>query len=337
VAALLFLAGFAGWEVYWRGQGFYPSYRNSEGLWAMTRRQVDRPGHRATVIIGSSRALFDNDLEAWEEETGVLPIQLALEGTNPRPVLTRLAADPDFVGLLVVGVTPPLFFMPEVGYREAAIERYESETPSQWMSQRISMPLEQVLAFYSFDTKLFTVLKRQTWWPARSGVRIDREVRKLSNMRRTRQSPLWEKLEYDPAYAALARDIWREFLDNPPPPPPADEAKKMFDTMIAELQRDVEAIRARGGEVVFVRYPSAGHFLEVETRAFPRERFFDLVVDRVDAVGIHFDDHPELQDVTIPEWSHISSRDSPRFTRALIRILRRELAARGIQRPELGP
>jgi hypothetical protein len=337
VTVVLFLAALGGWEAYWRGQGFYPSYRNSEGLWAMTRRQVDRAEPGATVIIGSSRALFDTDLEAWEEETGILPIQLALEGTNPRPVLAGLARDPDFIGLLVVGVTPPLFFMPGIGYREGAIERYESETPSQWLSQRISMPLEQILAFYSFDTKLFTVLKRQTWWPERAGVRIERDVRKLANLRRTRQAPLWEKLEYDPAYAALARDIWREFLDNPPPPPPPDEAKKIFDTMIEELQRDVETIRARGGEVVFVRYPSTGHFLEVETRAFPRERFFDVVVDSVDAVGVHFDDHPELQDVTIPEWSHISSRDSPRFTRALIQVLRREFAARGIHRPELGP
>ncbi len=111
----------------------------------------------------------------------------------------------------------------------------------------------------------------------------------------------------------------------------------MFDTMIEDLRRDVQAIRARGGEVVFVRYPSTGHFLEVETRAFPRERFFDVVIDSVDAVGVHFDDHPELQDVTIPEWSHISSRNSPRFTRALVQILRRELAVRGIDRPELGP
>lgn len=337
MTAVLFLVALGGWEVYWRGQGFYPSYRNSEGLWAMTRRQVDRAEPHTTVIIGSSRALFDTDLEAWGEETGRLPIQLALEGTNPRPVLADLARDPDFTGLLVVGVTPPLFFMPEVGYREAAVERYETETPSQWLSQRISMPLERIFAFYSFDTQLFTVLKRQSWWPARSGVRIERDVRKLANMRRTRQAPLWEKLEYDPAYAALARDIWREFLDNPPPAPPPDEAKKMFDTMIEELQRDVGAIRARGGEVVFVRYPSTGHFLEVETRAFPRERFFDVVVDSVDAVGVHFDDHPELQDVTIPEWSHISSRDSPRFTRALIQVLRRELADRGVQRPELRP
>lgn len=336
VAALLLVTGLGGWETYWRGQGFTPSYRNSEGLWAMTRRRVDRVEPNATVLIGSSRILFDIDLEAWRDETGVLPIQLALEGTNPRPVLSGLAGDRDFTGLLVVGVTPPLFFMPGTGFREAAIERYESETPSQWLSQRISMPLEQVLAFYSFDTRLFTVLKRQSWWPERPGVRIERDVRKLSNMQRTRQAPLWERLDNDPAYAALARDIWREFLDNPPPPPPPDEAEKMFEAMLGELERDVKAIRARGGEVVFVRLPSTGRFREVEAQAFPRARFFDVVVRSVDAVGIHFEDHPELQDVTIPEWSHVSSRDSPRFTRALIAVLRRELAARGIHRPELG-
>lgn len=335
--AILLVLALGGWEAYWRAQGMVPSYRNSEGLWAMTRRQVDRAEPKTTVLIGSSRMLFDIDLDAWEDETGSRPIQLALEGTNPRPVLSALAADPDFTGLLVVGVTPPLFFLPGTGYREDAIERYTTETPAQWIGQRVSMPLERRLAFYHFDTRLFTVLKRQTWWPERPGVVIERDVRNLAFMERDRGSSLWKKLDEDPAYAALARDIWREGIDSRPPPPPPEEARREYSALIDSLQSQVAAIRARGGEVAFVRLPSTGYFLESEDLVFPRDRFFDAVVDSLDAVGIHFEDHPELQDVRIPEWSHISSRDSERFTRALVRILRDEMIARGVHRPELEP
>lgn len=335
----VFVVALGGWEAYWRGQQFQPSTRNSDGLWAEARRRIDRaePG-RQTALLGSSRVLFDIDLDAWEEETGVLPVQLALEGTNPRPVLSGLAADPDFTGLAVVGVTPVLFILPEAGYREAAIDRYENETPSQWLGQRISRPFERLFAFYNFDTALFAVIHRQTWWPERPGVPFQpREVRKLSNMDPRREADMWARVEDDPEYGELAKSIWRDFIDYPPPPPPEEEARAQFEALLEEVRRDVEAIRARGGDVAFVRMPSDGHFREVEAAAFPRERVWEPIVAAAGAVSVHFEDHPELMDVRLPEWSHISARDKTRFTRDLVRILRGEFRARGTPRPELGP
>jgi len=335
--AVLMLAALGGWEVFWRSEGFRPSYRGSDGLWAMQRHLVDRGG-RATVTVGSSRTLSDLNLEVWLGETGLRPIQLALEGTNPRPVIHDLAGDPDFTGLLVVGVTPVLFIAPDTGYRAAAIRRYGSESPSQWMGQRLSMPLERVLAFYNFDTALFTVLKRQTWWPVRSGVESGpRPVRKLFNYRITRQADLWLKLDDDPAYAALVQDIWRDFLYAEHEVPPPEVQREQFTQLMDDLRVDVEAIRGRGGEVVFFRAPSGGEFRDVERDAFPREKVWDAIVEGVDAVGVHFEDYPELQGMSLPEWSHMSSRDSPRYTRALVGIIRRQLAARGIERQEFTP
>jgi hypothetical protein len=40
--------------------------------------------------------------------------------------------------------------------------------------------------------------------------------------------------------------------------------------------------------------------------------------------------------VKTPEWSHISSRDKERWTRALVGILKQRMAERGISRPEIG-
>ena len=92
----------AAWEAYWRGEGFVPSYRNSDGLWALTRNRLERADGEKIVILGSSRALFDMNLESWAYETGLLPFQLALEGSSPRPLLAHLAKESDFSGLLVM-------------------------------------------------------------------------------------------------------------------------------------------------------------------------------------------------------------------------------------------
>lgn len=333
---LLLVMGMGTWEGYWRSQRFVPSYRGSDGLWAMLRSQVDRPGP-TTVTIGSSRTLSDINLEVWRDETGLRPIQLALEGTNPRPVMSDLASS-GFSGLLVVGVTPVLFTLPDTGYRAGAVRRYQAESPSQWLGQRVSMPLEQVLAFYSFDTALFTVIKRQTWWPKRGEYHPPpRDVRKLFNYRRTRQADLWTKLDDDPAYAAIVQDGWRDFLYLEPDPPPEEELRRQFEAMLESVRSDVETIRAAGGEVVFMRLPSNGEFREVESKVFPRERVWQPIIQAADVVGIHFEDYPELQGMTLPEWSHMSSRDTDRFTRALVDIIRQELAARGVVRQELTP
>jgi hypothetical protein len=335
--ALVVVLSMAGWEAYWRSQRFRPSYRNSDGLWAMTRTRLDREGPEGTVMIGSSRVLFDMHLEAWREETGSFPFQLALEGTNPRPVLTHLANESDFRGLLVVGVTPPLFFTPGFGYRESALERYLTESPAEWTGQRLSMTVEPYLAFYNFDTALFTVLRRQSWYPPRAGVHTVPEVRKLSNMRITRQADLWNKVYEDEAYREIVRSTWMALLNAPRELPPPEALEEMFEQLLDEVDADLRTIRERGGEVVFLRLPSSGPFRDAENGGFPREKAWEPLLDRTGTVGIHFEDYADLLDVTTPEWSHIRGDQTDRFTRNLIVHLRDALAERGVSRPELGP
>ncbi len=63
---------------------------------------------------------------------------------------------------------------------------------------------------------------------------------------------------------------------------------------------------------------------------------WEPVIAAADAVGVHFEDYPELSDVRTPEWSHISAQDKARWTRDLVRILRARMAERGVHRPEIG-
>jgi len=339
VAVALAAIGIGAWEMYWRvGQQVVPAYRNSDGQWAEARRRVDRSEPDATVFIGSSRTQFDIDLDVWEELTGVHAVQLALEGSNPLPILTDLADDEDFHGLLIVGITPPLVLMPGIGARAEALEYYYEESPAQRVGTRLSYPLEATLAFYNWDFALFTVLARQPWWPERKDLPYrPPEVRRIENMRRDRQADMWNRVEDDPAYNETVTSTWQAIVENLPPPPPPEEAKQAFESLLEGVARDVGKIRARGGEVVFIRPPSSDWFREVERQMTPRERVWEPIIAAAGAVGVHFEDYPELTDVKTPEWSHISSRDKARWTRSLVEILRQRMAEAGIQRPEMVP
>lgn len=328
---------FAGWELYWRAFGATPGYRNSKGAWAEQRRRIDSGEGGKTVLIGSSRVLFDVQLPVWERLTGERPIQLAIEGTSPLPILEDLANDPEFTGRLLVGVAPQLFFS-GFAYRGDVVPYYHAQTPAQrsghWLSQHL---LEPVFAFYDPDFALDTVVERQAW-PVRPGTDLHRPVRKLMVMQDAdRNSHMWRKVEVDPQYNALVRDIWDERLTGPPPPAmdtPA-ELQQTIDLQIGRAAAAVATLRKRGVQVVFVRPPSIGHYYAFEQKVFPRARTWDVLLQRTGVPGIHFEDYPQLQGYTQPEWSHLSASEAMRFTAALAPVVQQAwpAAPRSATRP----
>lgn len=321
-ALALFLLSLAVWEAYWRDFGATPGYRNSNGAWAEQRRRIDAGEGDGTVLIGSSRVLFDVQLPVWEQVAGERPIQLALEGTSPVPVLEDLAADPDFTGRLLVGVAPDLFFS-GFAYRGEALAHYRREGPSQrsghWLSKRF---VEPYFAFYDPDFALPAVVLRQDW-PLREGMRRETRVRKLMQQEADRNTYMWRKVEDDPRYRALARSIWAENFTGPPPPGMETPAKaaKVAGEQIERAARAVAALRARGVPVVFVRPPSNGAYYAFEQKALPRAATWDALLRRTGAPGIHFEDHPQLQGFDLPEWSHLAASDARRFTAALVPLV----------------
>jgi hypothetical protein len=323
IALLVALAGLIAWEMKWRAFGVQPTYRNSDDAWATQRRRVTQEPGDKTVLIGSSRVLFNVQLSVWERLMSERPIQLALEGTSPIFALEDLADDPKFTGRLLVGVSPPLFFS---GFdrRQKAVATWRRQTPSQRAGQWLSVNLlEPFFAFYDDDYALMTVLRRQESWPARPPVRDRKDVRKLSVMDRDRNTRLWDKVEKDPEYQALAKSIWRQ-LFAPPPGMTPEKGMQIAEQQLKRTVAAVEKLRARNVQVVFVRPPSDGEFLAAENGGFPRERTWDVLLKLTAAPGIHFEDYPELQGLNLPEWSHLSAADAEVFTERLCAILQRE-------------
>ena len=316
-AVALAAALLAAWEWQWRAYGVAPSYRNSDGAWAEQRRRINSGEGYALVLVGSSRVLFDVQLPEWEKVTGVRPIQLALEGTSPAPILEDLAKDPDFKGRLVVGITPSLFFS-GAAIRGDVVQYYHHQGPSQrsghWLSKHF---LEPYLAFYDPDFALATVINRQAW-PPRPGVRSFIRVRKLSVSEADRSTQLWQKVETDLTYQRMAQNIWAQRFNAPPPSMNTPEkANAVIEAQIARTAAAVKTLRARGVRVLFLRAPSSGEFYANENRNFPREKTWDELLHRTASKGIHFEDYPEFQGLNLPEWSHLSAHDARKFTRML--------------------
>ena len=332
VLALLLLAA---WEWHWLAFGVLPTYRNSDAEWAMQRRRIDTGEGGKTVLIGSSRVLFGIQLPVWEQIAGERPIQLAIEGTSSVPILEDLADDPNFTGHLLVGVAPELFFS-GFAYRGKVVPFYHKESPSQRIGNWLSMHLlEPYLAFDGHDFALPAVVLRQPW-PPRPGVHQNTSVRELRVSDADRNTHMWSKVETDPAYRALVRNIWAERLSGPPPPDMDSPAKvqKLIDTQIQRAVVAVNKLRARGVQVLFVRMPSMGPYLAFESKVFPREKTWDVLLKRTGAPGIHFQDYPQLQGYDQPEWSHLSASESNRFTAALVPIIQNDFWKQRSQTPD---
>jgi hypothetical protein len=313
----------AGWEVYWRAFGVAPTYRNTDGEWLMQRRRLDAGEGGSTVLIGASRILFDTQLPIWEKITGKRPIQLALEGTSPVPIMENLAADPNFTGRLLVDVSPDIIFT-GFAYRATVLPYLRDQTPSQrigdWLSMRF---LEPVFAFYDPDYALSTVVRRQPW-PERPGMHSRLNVRRLAVHDEDRNTQLWDKVVTDPDYRALARRTWAQDFNSPPDDAP--KTHKTIDEAITKAAAAIATLRARGVRVLFLRAPSAGEYYAYEQRDFPRGMTWDPLLERTHTPGIHFEDYPELQGYDLPEWSHMSPPEAERFTAALVPIVEREFA-----------
>jgi len=330
-ALVMMLLMLGAWEWHWRSYGVEPGIANSDALWASQRRRIDAgEGNGATVLIGSSRMLFDLQLPVWQKLSGKRPIQLALEGTSPMFALEDLSDDPNFRnGRLLVGVAPELFFSGRAG-RGGVLKYFHKQSPSQRVGQWLSLHfVEPYLAFDDDDYALPTVLARQPWWPQRQGMPSFIKVRKLMVVvDEDRASHIWDKLEKDPQYRALAQSIWAQhFAPSPNDPPPA-KLQKTVDEQITRSAAAVAKLRKRNVEVIFVRTPSAEKYLAYEDKVFPRAKTWDVLLAKTGAPGVHFQDHPELQGFWLPEWSHLAARDAVRFTQALYAIIQRDIEHR---------
>ena len=303
-----------GWEYEMRQMGLRAGdLDDSPQAWAESRRAADLA---QVAIVGDSRILFDTDQARFQELTGVKPVQVSYVGTNSRTLLEHFANDPNFHGLLIVGLADTMYFgMPVIGLAGNAVHNYaKNDKPSQLTGLWLDRWLQQYLAFMDHDYRLSGMVpKWDHGW--RKGVESPYEdVWKISETFPGRQYFMWGRIETDPYLRGHARHAWDGFKG--PNTPPA-----LADKVIARSAEAVRRIRARGGDVIFVRPPSAPQLRVNEQKRIPRKLGWDRLLVGANSKGIHADDLPQAQNLVIPEWSHLTRKCAAVFTDAYVRRL----------------
>jgi hypothetical protein len=314
-------------EYHFRNRGFVPTYNDDKVLWATTRKKVYASPENATVVIGSSRIKFDLDIPTWKKLTGEDVIQLAMVGTSPRPLLRDLANDENFKGKLMIDVVEGLFFSPRTFISEKsareAIEYFEKETPAQRVSAILNHQMESGLVLLEEGKFGLNNLLNDLQLPNRPGVfsfpSFPHEFAMATGGRQTVMTPMFLS---NPELLKVQIGNWIKLGGIDKTPGIKGEA---LETVFKEVKDAVDKIKARGGQVVFVRPPSSDGFLEAELIAHPREEYWDAMLKYTDTPGIHFADYPTTANFSCPEWSHLHPKDVLTYTEALVDILKRDI------------
>lgn len=314
-AAGLFVLLFA-WEVGMRQLGLRAGdLDDGRAHWAAERRKVDTGPRDSVVLIGDSRMLFDTDLATWQTLTGRRPIQLALPATNAQPFLHDLAVDEHFAGLVVIGTAEIAYFRAGSTFYASVLDYIKTESPTKRIGHQIHKQLSRYLAFLDSNYTPFSLIE-QNDWPERPGVfSAYQDVWKISESYDDRQTYLWDRIERDAFLRGHVQRVWSKVFSGEPLAP------EVIARAIANTKSDIDRIRARGGEVVWVRPPSAEPILGKEHVLAPRDKVWDRLLRDTGSVGVHFEDYPQMQHLSVPDGSHLSRSSAVTFTDAYVRVL----------------
>jgi len=321
LASVLVVSFFIGWELYLRHKGYEPDYDDGPELWANSRSMVYEPSDKAIVFIGSSRIKYDLDIREWHNLTGIHAIQLAMTGSSPRLILTDLANDPKFRGRLIIDVTEGLFFGNHGDTKPAGgIAYYKQRTLSQQASLRLGWPLESKLVFLNSGQFSVNALLGKMHVPDRPGTMpfLDFPAGFEFN-RLNRQVSMTPDFVADTNQINQVKGIWAMFGKMAAHEPPA--SGKALDNIMQSVKADIDKIRARGGQVLFVRTPSSGPAAMGEKMGYPRALYWDRLLAITGCEGIHYADYPATAHLICPEWSHLIPQDALVFTRTFVAAL----------------
>ncbi len=331
IAAILGFLCIVAWEVYWRSEGYFPDMDDDKYLWAATRAKVDTAGEQDVVLIGSSRVLFNIQLDKWKARTGITPIQLANAGSTPLPTFHDIVENTDFNGTVLVGVTPPLFFSttfeqaPPWTRASSRSDFYKNRTYAQRLNFSLSIPLQKSLGLICNDDESWyddinlKALLKTINLSNRTGKPQDPPFRRFQDIDDRRNVRMKAQMVSDTTFANSIKTVWKTMLTSEPKPPPPDK-----EGTIAFFLKDAEKFKSRGGKIILLRSPSDGFFADLENMAFARNEFWDELVAEANVPAYHYQDYDGLNAFKTIEWSHLSATDADAFTDNLVNILLNE-------------
>ena len=312
LALILTLLVVGGWEWLMRDAGLGPEYADNRSLWTSARHSLNQHGDDAIALLGASRLQYAIDVETMSAAFGRPVIQLAVEGTSALALLENLAVDPRFRGTVIFSVAPAFTLnsaLPRIvaGKQREWVQHYLDQSRSRRMEQALRLYLQGKLAFRSPDAKLTRVVAAIT----ETGDLPDRDQKTTFANRVLHKDYSKVSVEVDEL------GMVQFYLENTVP-----YSQPEFEVVLNYLDTLVRMLRAKGVDVIILQLPSSAEVYMLESVFFPRERFWAVMEQRLDATFIHADDYPQMADFMSEDGSHIDSQHIVEFTKVLAGILR---------------
>jgi hypothetical protein len=301
------------WELLVRDAGLGPAYVDNKSLWADTRHRLNKQGQDAIVLLGASRMQRAVDVKTMTDRFDRPVFQLSVEGTSYLPLLENLAVDPRISGTVVISIAPAFSFNRRLsqldkGGQSKYLRHYSKQSYARRLEQRLTLFLQGRVAFRAPRAKPTIVFPELI----KTGTLPDLDFKTIFRDRVVH-------MNYDLMPVKQTEDRIAElYLENTEPYTKAD-----FDPIVNYVATIVRMLRQKGVDVYFVRLPSVGTVLTLENAYFPREQYWGVLENNVDAAFIHFADYPELEGFLSEDGSHIDSEHIEEFTELFSDVLAR--------------
>lgn len=303
-----------GWELFNRSHGLWRTGTNdSERIWAEKRIIASQLGESALILIGASRIQLGIDIPRLQQLTGKEVVQLAIDGNPFMSVLEDLAADDSVTGTIIVSATV-----------EGLSRDLNTENRAhQYLSYYHSV-VEQNFRFETIETKLESQLHRYVYsissfitpykWFLWSDERLTQAGYLKFNSDRSIDAD-YSMVDTSVLYNdRIVRHLAGEEVV-------VTRQKNKLEAQVGYINHLVSKIEKRGGEVIFVRFPTDKRIWEIDNKRYPKSEFWDRFARLSVGRTVHFRDHQTLSDFDLPDGSHLDRGDKLTFTENLSNII----------------
>lgn len=314
--------------------GYRPTVQDSKEKWLKERGRASQLGARALILVGASRIQLGIDLDTLRRESGLEPVQLALDASSFVPILKGLADDPEVRGTILVDYSPGVVegtLSSEYGGITALETEYGKRAGNHEFSlthmERLLAEIlhENLRSFADGATPLMSLQLRII--PEQRARQYLTTLTDRSRLADYRLIPMPEFY-----YQRVIRNMGEEQSINPSDPDIEQILRRKINLLHPHnntsfiqgakyLSSLVTKISAHGGKVVFVEMPTSGMVREIDDKRYPRANFLDVFEKEVGVPVLNSTVNQALQSFTCPDGSHLDYRDRSRFTAALAHSL----------------
>jgi len=297
-------------EAAWRVHGYVPSIVDDPALWSSWRAKLAGTDSRSVGLLGASRLQLAFSLP---EAHDILPdydiIQLAIDGRAPLAAVKDIAEETDFRGIVICSIDASGLDPESWNEQQEYVDYYHNRfTISDRINRVVATEIQKRVVVVN-PLLNFKLLAGEL---VRMGTLPGGYLTTYPNRMRTAD---FTRLDIAAHRTFRLTTLATSYRRSTPTAP--DD----WFAGTTELEPYIQAIRNRGGDVVFIRMPTGPEHYEIHNEAYPRTQYWDRFAAATGARTIHYLDEPALRSFDTPDASHLDARDAPAFTRAFIAIL----------------